>query len=163
MNDFFKDILAEHDIELLVPEIESAPVTPEEEFVPPPRIQTPHKENSDPVTFKVGTWEWQPPRSWIRLALPHPRWPAPGTIASDEVARVYDAERSLALEAEIVMRQYLWYVKFQALYSDYFNETSHGLAAERIAWLKGVWTSRGIRCPEPDEFVKMAIEPPPKD
>ncbi len=160
MNDFFKDILAEHDIEPLVEQFESAPkVTPEEEWKPEPRIQTTHKENSDVSTFKVGTWEEQRPGKWIRLALPHPRWPEPGAIATEEIARVYDAEWSLALEAEIVMRQYLFYVKFRALHSaDYFNDISHGLAAERVAWLKGVWSSRGIRCPEPDEFKKMALE-----
>src|SRR5437899_2466736 len=115
-SDFFKNILAEHDIEPLVPEIESAPkVTPEEDFVPPPRIQTPHKENSDPTTFKVGTWE-RDRGSWIRLALPHPRWAEPGAVATPEVARVYDTECAVALDAEIVMRQYLWYIKFQVVY-----------------------------------------------
>jgi len=160
-DEFFKDLLAEHEIELTETEIEPAPtVTPE--WIPQPRIQRPHREKSDPATFKVGTWEWQPPRNWIRLALPHPRYPSPGALATDEVAHVYDAECALRLDAEIVLRQYLWYVKFRALYSDYHNEISHGLAAERIAWLRGVWNSRGIRCPEPDEFLAMAIEPEPK-
>jgi len=158
-SDFFKNILAEHDIEPLVEQIESTPkVTPEK---PEPRIQTPHKENSDPATFNVGTWEWQPPGSWIRLALPHPRYPSPGDTATDEVARAYDAEWSLALEAEIVMRQYLWYVKFDKLHPGFHNEISHGLASERIAWLRGLWNAKNIRCPEPNEFVKMAIEPEP--
>ncbi len=160
-DDFFKSILADHEIELTETNIESPKVTPEE-WKPEPRIQTPHKENSDVSTFKVGTWEEQRLGKWIRLALPHPRWPEPGAIATDEIARAYDAEWSLALEAEIVMRQYLFYVKFRALHSaDYFNDISHGLAAERVAWLKGVWSSRGIRCPEPDEFKKMALEREP--
>ncbi len=163
MNDFFKDVLAEYEIEPLdIEAVEPTVVTPKE-WKPQPRIQTPHKENSDPATFKVGTWEQQRPGKWIRLALPHPRFPEPGAIASDEIARVYDAQCALALEAEIVMRQYLFYVKFRALYSaDYFNDISHGLAAERIAWLKGVWSSR-VRCPDENEFVAMAIETPPKD
>ncbi len=158
---FFNQILAEHDIEPLVPEIESAPkVTPEEEFVPPPRIQTPHKENSDPTTFKVGTWE-RDRGSWIRLALPHPRWAEPGAVATPEVARVYDTECAVALDAEIVMRQYLWYIKFQVVYCDYHNEASHQLAAQRIAWLRGLWNAKNIRCPREDEFEKMALESPP--
>lgn len=158
-NDFFKDILADHQIEFETPEEK-----PKLEWKPEPRIQTPHRENSDPATFKVGAWERQPPGRWIRLALPNPRWPEPNAIATDEIARVYDAQCALALEAEIVMRQYLFYVKCRALYSaDYFNDSSHGLAAERIAWLKGVWSSRGIRCPDENEFVAMAIEPPPKE
>jgi hypothetical protein len=160
-NDFFKDILADHEIELVETDIPAPTVLPEKEYKPEPRIQTPHKENSDPATFKVGTWEWQP-GSWIRLALPHPRWPEPSAIATDEVARVYDAECALRLEAEIVLRQYLWYVKFDVLHPGFHSEPSHQLAGERIAWLKGVWNSRSIRCPEPNEFVAMAIEPEPR-
>jgi len=161
MNDFFKDILAEHEIEPLV-EMEIEPAPTPEEFVPPPRIQTPHKENSDPVLFKVGVWEQEPRGSWIRLALPNPRWPEPGAIATDEVAHVYDAECSLALDAAIVMRQYLWYVKFETLHPDFHNEPSHQLAAERISWLRGLWNAKKIRCPDQDEFVKMSLEPPPE-
>jgi hypothetical protein len=160
MNDFFTDILAEHEIELT--EIEPAPAVTPEWKPAPPRIQRAHRQNSDPATFKVGAWEWQKPNRWIRLALPHPRWVEPGAVATPEVARVYDAECALALEAEIVMRQYLWYVKFNKLHPGFHNDISHGLAAERIAWLKGVWASRQIRCPDDNEFVAMAIEPEPK-
>ncbi len=160
-DDFFKEILADHEIEPLA-EIEPAP---EVDYKPAPRIQTPHKPNSDHATFTVGTWEWQPPRSWIRIALPHPRYPPPGAIATDEIARAYDADCSLALEAEIVLRQYLWFVALKHKQPSFFEvgiDSHESLANERIAWLKGVWTSRNIRCPEPHEFIAMAIEPHPK-
>src|SRR6266480_8018837 len=98
-------MLAEHEIETLVEPIEPAPAVPEE-WKPQPRIQTPYKENSDPATFKVGTWERQP-GGWIRLALPNPRWPEPNAIATDEIAATYDAEWSLQLEAQLTLEHYL--------------------------------------------------------
>ena len=163
-SDFFKNILAEHDIEPLVPEIESAPVTPQEEFVPPPRIQTPHKENSDPTTFKVGTWE-EDRGHWGRMALPKPRYPEPGAVATPEIAAAYDKEWDLQFEARDTLERYLLFVKTNHLRPGFFEvgtDNHEQLANERLAWLRGVWNSRGLRCHEQAEFVAMALEKPPQ-
>lgn len=161
VSDFFKDILAEHDIE---PEAQPiAEPEPPAEFVPPPRIQSPYRENSDPVSFHIGAWDWDRPW-WWRLALPWPRWPEPGAVATPEIEATYDREHDLAFRARQMLWDYLWFVATEHLHPGFFEvgiNNSRELANERLAWLKGVWSSRGMRCPDEDEFIAMAIEPKP--
>lgn len=165
MSNFFKELLAEHDIEQ---DIELEPVEPEtpklpKDWVPPPRIQTPHRENSDHATFRIGAWDYHRPW-WWRLALPWPRWPEPGAVATPEIETAYDREQHLALEAEEMLGHYLRFVAAKHLQPNFFDvgiDNCEELAAERLAWLKGVWTSRGFKCPDEHEFIAMAIEPKP--
>ena len=164
MSDFFKDILAEHDIEPL--DIETPEETlPKPEYKPQPRIQTPHKENSDPTTFRVGTWEQDRGR-WRRMALPNPRYTEPGAVATPEIAAAYDKEWGLQFETQDALERYLLFVRIKHLRPGFFEvgtDNYEQVANERLAWLRGVWNSRGLRCPESNEFVAMAIESPPKD
>jgi hypothetical protein len=169
MNDrFFRELLADHDIEIepvvadgeVEPEI---PPPPRKEYVIPPRIQTPHRENSDPQSFSIGAWDYHS-SWWWHLALPWPRWPEPGAIATPEIEAEYDKEHHLVFEAQDVLWRYLWFVASKHKQPDFFEIGANNceeLANERLAWLKGVWSSRGMKCPDEQEFIAMATEAKP--
>jgi hypothetical protein len=95
------------------------------------------------------------------FALPDPRWPEPGAPMTDEVWQAYHEEINLYINAGSRLRRYFDWVRgpkryLAALPPETVGEPHYYVhdrqryhdaaesAAQDLAWLKGVWETKGI-------------------
>ncbi len=136
-------------------------IQPENEYPP-----------EDPAEFKP--WRQVGPAHYDEyfFALPRPRWPNPGAPMTPEVWQAYHDEERLYIEAGGHLRRYFDWVRGPKRYFEAMPPVTEGeplyyvhdrkryhdaAAAQDLAWLKGVWRTKGIALPTAEELEQMKV------
>ena len=125
----------------------------------------------DPKTFEIGRWLFG---GRTRSAYPCPTWPREGVIPTDNEVLDYEDQKRQVSHAERHFWLYLNFLRWikpriderreenDPTHSDWtWINSSETEAKESLAWLKGAWTTKGIRVPTDAELLKLALEDPP--
>jgi hypothetical protein len=140
-----------------------------------PQIQ-PENEYSPEDPAKFMPWRRLGPRDYDEtfFALPRPRWPNPGEPMTPEVWQTYHDELQLDTEAGSHLRRYFDWVRGPKWYLAAMPPETEGephyyvhdrkryhdaaeSAAQDLAWLSGLWRSRGIPIPTFEELENMKV------
>jgi hypothetical protein len=107
---------------------------------------------------QVGKFDVTP----YRMALPKPKWPLPGELATGEIAHQYDREREIYTNANRALRDLLVFLRLNPDEENpQWSQESVLRAAEGRKFLEGLWTAKGYPIPSRDELLAMARQTTP--
>lgn len=121
-----------------------------------PFIQPQNDPDSDPDKFVIGTKE---KRGSYRQALPFPRWPRPGQIATDEERAENEEAFHLWMQSAQALSHVLWCQQRKRGGEDLYawdNGRTGARMDKEWAWLTGLWQSRRMQVPDLDELTDQA-------
>jgi hypothetical protein len=97
-----------------------------------------------------------------RMALPRPKWPEPGAIATPEIESEHRREHEIFFNANQRLMDVLVFLKFNPDPDNlHWSEEACQRAGENQKFLEGLWTANGFKIPTRDELLEMARKTTP--
>jgi hypothetical protein len=148
--DFFKDILADHDI------IEETTTAVPDSQLPELDLQPANKPEPEPFVVGANIDSYGD-----RTALPKPRWPNPGQPRTQEIAQTHFMEDLLWSQATRALRDCIRWTNIRitqpSQWSDPYCGPPKDLYAEAWSWLMGLWQGQKITPPTEQQMVDWAL------
>lgn len=132
---------------------------------PEPYIQPENDPRTDPRRFKPGDFYYR--SNWTdarleRQALPHPRWPRPGQVATDEEQRAHGEDCNLWMRSSMALEDCIHRWLVRSVDPEHWSDPKRSQLDQAFdrdwRWLTVLWNGRAYPVPTEDQLTEWAHE-----